>query len=195
MIKAIDITILPPDEIMDLSIEVSKKVVGPGRIQLNKRNQLPHITLLFGGVEEDDLSQVWEIVSDVCQSFGPLELEIPDIRYASSTGLHITRSDKLVSLHNKLVESVSPLMSYDVSVGNYKAPESVLEISTSWVNNFLQNSSGENYDPHMTIGDGELQKEDYPNLPIKFIADRIALCHLGNLCTCAEILFETKLEK
>jgi hypothetical protein len=61
-----------------------------------------------------------------------------------------------------------------------------------YIQNFTQNSSYKNFNPHITIGDGIFERK--LKLQIKFTASRLALCHLGNYCTCREILYETSLK-
>lgn len=191
--KAIDIAILPPKEISELCINLNQRLIGPRNIKLNQTNQLPHITLLFGGVEDDKLHKIWNKVEQITRDFKPIKLEIAKVRYGGSTGLHLAKSESLVNLHTQLVNKISPLLSYNVTTKDFANPDTVFERSTTWVNNFLVNSARENYDPHITIGDGKLKEDDLSQLPIKFTADKITLCHLGNLCTCTETLFKTNL--
>jgi hypothetical protein len=55
-----------------------------------------------------------------------------------------------------------------------------------WIRTYPQKSSYENFRPHITLGYGQVP----PGLsfPIPFTAARLALCHLGNHCTCREML-------
>ncbi|MBT3538706.1 hypothetical protein HOF40_01690 [Candidatus Parcubacteria bacterium] len=60
-----------------------------------------------------------------------------------------------------------------------------------WVDNYITGSSLEKYWPHITLKGCD--KPKYNDLPKKFIANRIAICHLGDHCTCRKVLWETKL--
>lgn len=191
--KAIDIAILLPDEITELAIKLNKNLVGPKNIQLNTKDQIPHITLLFGGADEQNLEEIHGKVLSITKQFPQLNLTISNIRYGGSTGLHITKTEQLINLQTKLVEEISPILNYKTTPKMYAGYPNIIEKTTGWVNNYPNISLGGNYDPHITIGDGKLDLEHLPKLPIKFKADAIAICHLGNLCTCNKILYRIQL--
>ena len=48
---AIDVVLLPPEEIMDKAIEINRQLADDP-IKLNKENCLPHVSLCMGVVEE-----------------------------------------------------------------------------------------------------------------------------------------------
>jgi hypothetical protein len=58
-----------------------------------------------------------------------------------------------------------------------------------FVNKFIERGSMENYDPHITIADGNLGADSI-NYPTGFQGSKIAIYQLGNYCTCREVLFE-----
>ena len=61
----------------------------------------------------------------------------------------------------------------------------VAESTLLWIKNFSTESSFEKFFPHITIGFGATKALD---LPIEFAPVRLAMCHLGNHCTCKKIL-------
>ncbi len=71
------------------------------------------------------------------------------------------------------------------------SPPMASESTLAWIKNYSEKSSFEKFFPHITIGYGEIN--DY-SFPIKFTASKLALCHLGNHCTCRKILASVKLE-
>ena len=59
-----------------------------------------------------------------------------------------------------------------------------------YINSFLQNASYSNYSPHITVGNGTYQGN---NFPISFTFQTLAICQLGNHCTCSKILYAANL--
>lgn len=54
---AIDIVLLPPEEIMNKAIEINQQLADDG-IKLNKKDCLPHISLCMGVISEEDLPEI-----------------------------------------------------------------------------------------------------------------------------------------
>jgi hypothetical protein len=65
------------------------------------------------------------------------------------------------------------------------SPPAVTESTLAWIRDYREKSSFERFFPHITLGYGRLA--DFP-FPARFTAPRLALCHLGNHCTCRRIL-------
>ena len=78
MKKAIDIVLLPPEEIMDLAIGLNKPWVKgiDDEIALDKKTCLPHITLAMGLIEPDQIATVEKAMRGIAQQFSPLSLKI-----------------------------------------------------------------------------------------------------------------------
>ena len=62
----------------------------------------------------------------------------------------------------------------------------------NYIQNFIIDSSYDKFNPHITIGDGIIEKPNY--LPLKFKTSILGLYHLGNYCTCRKVLYETELK-
>lgn len=191
MQKAIDIVLIPPDAIQQKCIEYNQ-LIKPKHIQLNTTNQLPHISLLMGGANNDTLDQAQHKLATIVDTFNPLKLEIYDVHTGGASVLSVRITDELYNLHKQIVEHISPLLQYDNELASVYDHANALPKTLKWINNFMENSALEKFDPHITIGDAELTRNNV-ELPLHFIVDRIAICHLGNLCTCREVLFELQL--
>lgn len=196
---AVDVVLLPPEETMDLVIEVNRELLKTfhNKIVLNKESCLPHISLAMGGIEEKDLIAIEKILQKVAEEFSAMELKAINI-YANIiptgkkvSGFEIEKINKLQLLHEIIMEKLIPYFTYDITLDMLYSPSQTEEVTLFWVKNYLKNSSFEKYFPHITIGFGETDKVD---LPIIFTASKLALCHLGNYCTCRKILFSTKLK-
>lgn len=199
MKKAIDIVLLPSEDIMDLCIELNKPWVQgiDDEIELDKKKCLPHITLAMGLMEDGQLGQVEDIMKEIASSFQPLDLKITEVEVYEKpdgpdmSGLKIERSSQLQNLHETVMDKLVPLFTYDdVTKEMFFSPPLVNEIPGWWVENFVRTSVRDKYNPHITLGMGVPEKL---KLPIEFQASRLALCHLGSYCTCRKILAEVKL--
>jgi hypothetical protein len=63
--------------------------------------------------------------------------------------------------------------------------QEVAESTLLWIKNYREKVSFENFFPHITIGYGQIESR-VPQ--IIFAPSELALCHLGNHCTCRKVL-------
>jgi 2'-5' RNA ligase len=187
---AISIALLPPDDIMDMAISINKNYPDDP-IQLNKENCLPHISLCLGVVEEEQLPEIRNIITEITQDISPLSLTISQIRdYHSS--LELLPDEKLQQLHEGIITRLEPYLSYNASTDMFFTPPAVVEKSLFRVQIYREKSSFASYYPHITLLAGtKLTNQDIQK---NFIASRIAICQLGNYCTCRKILYTTDLK-
>lgn len=198
---AINIVLLPPKEIMNLAKKINKKLIEKSASDVNFANNLaiPHISLCMGGIKEEDLPLFKNILSSIAEKFSPVQALAKNLSddYISSTGefiagLTITRPDELQKLHEEIVRQCDPLF-VNIGVTELHSSANTQASSAEHVNRFVKTDSFENYCPHISLGLGKIGPI-HTDLPIKFTAKRLAICHLGNHCTCRQILFETKLK-
>jgi 2'-5' RNA ligase len=197
-IKAIDIVLLPPEPVMDKAIEMNRQPVEKygSEIVLNKENHLPHISLAMGCIDEENLNPVGDILQSIAKNVPLGELTITGVTVtANSIGqkvsafqLEITKP--LQELHEEVMRKLTPHLSYEVTADMIYPGEDIAESTLLWIKNYRQKSSFENFSPHITLGYG--QANELPR-PIKFAAPKLALCHLGNHCTCRKVLLSIKL--
>lgn len=198
---AIDIVLLPPDEIMDIAIELNKPWVKgvDDEIALSKTKCFPHITLVMGVISINQIQEVKVGIEKIAKTFSPFSLQItsiettnrPDGRKISS--LIINKDPTLQQLHETVMDKLVPLFTYDdVSKDMFYRPPPVNRIPQYWVKGYVKTSVRKKYHPHITLG---LGVPDNIDLPISFKVSKIALCHLGNYCTCRDILASALLQK
>ena len=194
---AIDVAILPPDEIMDLAVKLNQELLKrvESDLVLNKENCLPHITVAMGIVDESNLKEVFDKVEKISSSFLPLELIIDAAETYERpnkppmSGLRIAKIQVLQSLHESVIKELKPLFSYDAKVEHFYQPPIMTKLGEYWLAGTPYKKILENYEPHLTLGHGTgLSLET----PIKFTASRLAVCHLGKNSTCRKILTEWK---
>jgi hypothetical protein len=184
---AIDIVLLPPEEIMDQAIEINKKLKDDP-IKLNKINCLPHISLCMGLMNENDFEKIKNIILEISKDFFKLNLKINKI-CNQSISFKISYNQNLQKLHEKIMLKLFPYLTYDAKIENCFSPPKVNEKTLFWINNYKK-TSFENFDPHITLGINDFEEKD---LKINLFASKLAICHLGNYCTCRKILYEVNL--
>lgn len=194
--RAVDVVLLPEEAIADLAIKANAKLVesfGP-EIVLNKEDCLPHISLAMGCVDEENIAAVGEILRSIAKENPLKNLSVLGIQTAgfgrkAVSAFKIERTKELQSLHETVTERLAPYFSYDVNA-DMIADEEVEQRTLQWINRFREKSSYENFSPHITIGYGEMEN---PAFSMDFTALKLALCHLGNHCTCRKILVSVEL--
>jgi 2'-5' RNA ligase len=174
---------------MDIAISLNKNYPDDP-IQLNKENCLPHISLCLGVIEEDKLLEIQNIITEITQNISPLSLTISQIRdYHSS--LELLPNEKLQQLHEEIMTKLEQYLSYNASTDMFFAPPAVAEKSLFRVQIYREKSSFANYYPHITLLAGtKLTNQDIQK---SFTASKIAVCQLGNYCTCRKILYTTNI--
>ena len=196
---AVDVVLLPPDEIMEKAIEVNQALLNAfnNKILLNKQNCLPHISLAMGCIKKDDIPEIDTVLKDIAEKFSPITLNIPDIHAETIptgkkvSGFEIEKTTDLQLLHETVMKKLSSYFTYNVSLDMiYALPnQQVEEVTTYWIKNYQKESSFERFSPHITIGFGEVEGETCGmEFPIKFNVSKLALSHLGDYCTCREIV-------
>jgi 2'-5' RNA ligase len=197
--KAIDVVILPDQAMTAKAVEENRKLVakyGP-EIVLNKQNCLPHISLAMACINEEDMPAIENILKDIAEKTRLATMKAIGIHTSTSSSgekvsvFEVAKTDALRKLHEQVTSRLTPHLSYDVSADMLYNPDEVRESTLGWIRNYRVKSSFEHFFPHITIGYGEASR---PSFPIEFSADKLALCHLGNHCTCREILTSTQLK-
>jgi len=195
---AIDVVLLPDEYMTNQAVEISKRQSKQfnDKIVLQMEKCLPHISIAMGAIEDYNLPEVAKILQEIVSHFHVLRLtagsycgnKIPSGDIVSE--FTIEKTAEIQSLHEIAMANLKPFLSYDLSTDMFFSPPNVEEITQYWIKNYAKMSSFQKFRPHITIGFGEL---DNINTPIVFEASTLAICHLGNYCTCRKILFSVKL--
>jgi 2'-5' RNA ligase len=194
---AIDIVILPPDSVLEIAIRYNKVLRDNTQenIVLGKTRYLPHISLLMGCLTTDQLSDITSRLHAVAKAYNTLRLSVPGIHKDNSgsdgvVSFEIKRTQELLRLHESIVKSCGAFLRQDADEVDMADPPPIKKSSLEWINRFISHACFENFWPHITLGYGEYTGTFEP---FDFSASRLAICHLGNHCTCAEILAEASL--
>ena len=184
----------------------------PDKIVLDKKNCLPHISLAMGCIDEEDIADIEKVLQTIAKQCRLEQLSVMDIHVGTSSAdekvsiFQIEKTEALQSLHEEVMQRLALYFSYDVTADMIFSrfprsgvpPPEAGESTLLWIKNYPEKSSFENFFPHITIGYGEI--DDYSfgsrearSLPMRFTASKLALCHLGNHCTCRKILASAEL--
>lgn len=196
--KAVDVVLLPDEAMTGKAIEANAELVRKfgKKIVLNKKSCLPHISLAMGCIDEKDVVSVKVILQSIAKecSLGDLKVLGEQVSENSAgekvSAFEVERAEKLQSLHEMVMERLEPYLGRDVTAEEIN-DEEVAETTLSWIKNYREKSSFDKFSPHITIGYGEVS--NLPPFPIKFTVSRLALCHLGNHCTCRRVLASVEL--
>ncbi len=196
---AIDVVLLPSDEIMDKAIEANRELLKQcaEKIILSKENCLPHISLAMGCIDERDIADIETVLQAIAKQCSLGQLSVIGIEIGTNSAgekvslFQIEKTEALQSLHEQVMRRLAPYFHYDVRADMVLSPPGASESTLAWIKSYSVKSSFDKFFPHITIGYGEIN--DY-SFPIKFDASKLALCHLGNHCTCRKILASAELK-
>jgi 2'-5' RNA ligase len=190
--KAVDVVLLPDEAMTDRAIEANAELVEKfsAEIVLSKNNCLPHISLAMGCIDESDIPAVADVLDTIAKTNQLTKLKVTGVRTSGDASVfEVQKTNELQSLHETVLKEVGLYLTNDVTddmIHGGQAAESTLQ----WIKDYPQKSSFERFFPHITIGYGEMVS--IPS-PIDFTASALALCHLGNHCTCRDVLVSIEL--
>lgn len=191
---AIDVVLLPETGIARLAIEANRKLVGNDReeIVLDEATCLPHISLAMGCIEAGQIDAISQTLAAVARDCPVEELTITGIvsvlnaRNQPNSLFAIAKIRTLQTLHERAMEAMEPYVSRDVTAEMIYGDEEPAESTLTWIRDYRQKAAFAAFFPHITIGYGIVQEP--MTFPIRFITPELALCHLGDHCTCREVL-------
>jgi 2'-5' RNA ligase len=197
---AVDVVLLPSQEMTNQAIEANKRLLEQyaDRIVLDKKSCLPHISLAMGCMDEQDIPDIEQILHTIAGKYNPGQLSIAGISIAANalgekvSSFEVQKTGSLLSLHEEVMRRMMPYFSYDVTAEMVLSPPKASESALLWIKDYPGKSAFENFFPHITIGYGQL--DEFP-FTTEFTASKLALCHLGNHCTCRIVLVAAEFEK
>jgi hypothetical protein len=197
---AIDIALLLSQRINNICLKINRSAGAEAFSDLSKENNYPHITLAMGAMDEGDLAAIENKVKKISQKFRALDLEIIHLgnettpENKKSSHLTIKPNKKLRELHGMIMSELLPIFSYEIKKEMFfiDADENFKKVSKYWVENYgKKHANPQNYHPHISL---KCRNAKYNNLPLKFTASKLAICQLGNYCTCRKIIKSINLQ-
>jgi len=197
--KAVDVVLLPDEEMTRAAIQANTILVEKfgEKIVLNKENCLPHISLAMGCIDESEVGDIGKVLEDVAGRTSVKLLSISELEISTTSSgekvsaFSIEKTNELQLLHEEVMETAGEYFRYDVSSEMLYGSEKIAESTLHWIRNYRDKSGFENFWPHITIGYGVLDNFKFSRT---FTAERLALCHLGNHCTCRVILTSVEIQ-
>lgn len=189
---AIDIVLLPPQEIIDLCITLNQQATPLG--PLGKEDHIPHLSLAIAGAVGKNIPKIVSIIREVAQTMKPLPLRIlriePPSGERSSDYLLFQPSPALQRLHELIMDKISPYVQFEGVSKEWfyvNSGEIINKLPRTMVDNFQKTYAYDKYQPHITLRCTGAEKLP---LPIKqFTASTIALFHVGESVTCRKMFW------
>ena len=190
---AVDVVLLPSEEVTNQAIEANKGLLKQyaNRIILDKETCLPHISLAMGCINKQDIANIEKILKAIAEKYNPGQLSIIGINTGTNSlgekvsAFELKKTERLLSLHKQVMQRMTPYFSYNVLAEMVFCLPIACESTLLWIKNYSEKSAFGNFFPHITIGYGQV--DDF-SFTAEFTASKLALCHLGNHCTCRKVL-------
>lgn len=198
---AIDVVLLPEMKISRLAIEINRKLIGesPSEIVLDEVTCLPHVSLAMGCIETEQVDAVRETLAATVSENPVGRLTVTGVvtvlnaRGEPNSMFAVAKTPALQTLHEQVMEAIEPYVTHDVNAEMIHEDQEVAPSTLAWIRDYREKAAFAAFFPHITIGYGRLQEP--MTFPMPFLAPELALCHLGNHCTCRKVLAVVKLSE
>lgn len=201
---AIDVLLDPEPSMAAFAVAANERIRGnfPAGFTLGARNA-PHITVLQRFVRADDLIEVAAAVEEVIQRWDTAGLQLTATGFyfhpheaLGLAGITVAPTPALLEFQAAIIAAVQPFSVPDGTGAAFVQNPDGVPISQSTVENmnaFVSESSGQNYDPHITLGLAEPAFLDSlvaePFTPIPFTPVSVSIYQLGDLGTARKKLW------
>jgi 2'-5' RNA ligase len=183
---AVGVAVLLPAAVADAAVALSGGLPAPESLGLQlDATHLPHITLAQQFITRTAVPEVADAVGRVLREQPALSLAVVGPgRGSRSIWMQIGLTPELDELHGALMEALRPFEQSGGGPPDFAGGDA-RDRDVTWVSGFRRSSSVDTFTPHITVG----HARDLPPVePVSFVADTVALCHLGRFCTCREVL-------
>lgn len=196
MVIAVDIALIPSDEVIDLCLDINKAawMKDKGRFRMSRQDRIPHVSLAMGFIEDEDIDELKNQLSVMDHT--PFNVDVLSLDHIERDGLRkawlsVEVTDELRALHAKMFGLMRPYLVKSGSAdGLFEGERTGINPTSLNILNNYDRYAFENYKAHITLCCYDADSYASPKLPVSFMADRIALCHLGDGCTCRRVLEE-----
>jgi hypothetical protein len=189
---AVDIVLLPEADMADRAIAINQALVEKhgSDIVLDRVHCLPHVSLAMGCIQPDALQAIASDLQSAKRKYPVKKLHVKHLVQNHHGGtvvssIELQAREDLQQLQVQVMRTLAPYFSYEVSESMFAGERPIASSTLNWVQNFPQQSSGDKFQPHITLGYGPCAPVE---LPATFSPEALAVCHLGNHCTCRKVL-------
>jgi 2'-5' RNA ligase len=206
-VTAIDVLLLPDATMIEHAKAANARLRKnyPAGFALDATHH-PHITLLQRYVRTDELDEVYSAVKRVLDKERPLgwQLEATGYYYLNFNnmglaGIVIEPTPQLRRLQQEVIDAVASYTVADGTSAAYVTTRDAPNVNAptlQYVETFVPERNGKNFNPHVTIGVGQLdfvnKMKNAPFKTFKFKVSGAAVFHLGNFGTAQKKLWEWK---
>ncbi len=191
---AVDIALLPDEAMTVRAIDINSGLDPScaSRIVLDGETCLPHVSLAMGCIEYSDIELIGNALRAVADEHPLGELVVTGVvtslnrRDEAVSAFALRATPVLKTLHEQVMEAMQAHFSYDVTEAMMHGDEPIAGTSLEWIRTFREKAAFGAFFPHITLGYGAVTKDMC--FPMGFAARTLALCHLGNHCTCRTVL-------
>ncbi|EPY30707.1 hypothetical protein AGDE_09306 [Angomonas deanei] len=206
-----------PDENTCWDETVAYRVVSVAERKLKRGCGHPHCTLVQTCVRATDLTEIKDVVEKVARTYrdrmdkcsltlqgvsaGPVFNVLSDGTEARLPYVGIVRSEELQALHQEMTEALEKyrvhVKSPEVGAATFHKKFPVVgTASVEYMEEFNERCGGENYNPHITIGASPLKSLEklvfFQKTEVPWRQCSVVVSHMGNYCSCFEILEGSK---
>lgn len=196
---AIDIALIPEKKVFDLAIGINNQLIektGDYSIVLGESKNIPHISLAMCGIAAESLDELKFAVFEGLQGYIPYKAEFRGYAVIETSGgdfisgIDIVRDENILEMQDILVNILTDFRYKKInSEFFYEDSAIVSDFSIEYAENYFERQTGKNFSPHITLGHGNVEEIPvYEECPNNFTCNRLAICHLGNHCTCSGTL-------
>lgn len=204
-VMAIDVLLTPSEEIHQLALQLNAQISrdNPKSIKLDEKH-IPHITLLQCFVNESDLQEIEIALNGLFETVENDYFIADGLVYSkeheeSFVKIAIEKSHKLSKLHQETIERIKPFMISDGYLESFvQNPDGtpISDFTFTYLLEFLEKHSYENFDPHISLGVARTALLDTLSesisAPIKFQATSVSLYQLGDHGTAQKKLWKSE---
>ena len=202
---AIDVVLLPPPEVAAVALTLNQKLIerySDRSIVLDPSGCLPHVSLAMRSIPRRSLPVLTAGLERLALSSLPLDLRLEGVVAVKTdtgdvvSGINLEKSEPLLILHRSVMAQVNCAPPERCSTRDIYADENeeIVPFTCNYVNAYATNGAFDRYSPHITLGHGDATVLEETRIPTMARFTTLAVCHLGNRCTCRDILWHRKVE-
>jgi len=196
---AIDIVLLPPLGIMDKALKINRmlnELSGSNTLVLDENSCIPHISVAMGTLNTAYIVEFYDSLADIAKKYLPYRAEYKGLATVKTSenevfsGIDIIKDDCITELQEEIKDLLLSYNSDEITSDMvYPDNKKITEFTLNYSSGYLNNSTGDNFSPHITLGYGDVYDlKNVPVIPSSFNCTGIAICHLGNHCTCKKLI-------
>ena len=193
---AVAVVVLPSAAVARRAIALNRRLEDR-TLRLGPR-AWPHLTLAMACVDREAIAAIASQLRGQVADERPFDVTLTRTAIVPGAA-HVTawyeaaRTRELQRWHRRAVTLLEPHRRPGPAARDFAVPRggTVSASARRWVRRYAHDAAGPRFRPHITLGYGAAPSD--AGLPLVFRAGRIALCHLGDHCTCARLLAEFRL--